>query len=161
MGSVLITINQTGQSAGVAGESREDLVTSSLVTLSNGDNTGITTFKWELVSKPTGSTAQLSDINAASPTFTPDVEGSYLVRLTISGNLTGTAVAAIKSASLDLRVPAKQETDELGGWEKALQAIINTLEAAGGGGGGGAHTLGGPTHLADSLADLNTKIKSE
>lgn len=106
-------------------------MTGALVTLANADSAGGTALEWELVSKPPGSTAQLSDINTASPTFTPDLEGSYLIRLTLDGGLDGTAVAAIKSAALDLRVPVSGETDELGGWEKAVQDIVDTLESAG------------------------------
>ena len=39
-------------------------------------------FGWALLSKPAGSTATLSAITAASPTFMPDLEGAYRFQLT-------------------------------------------------------------------------------
>jgi hypothetical protein len=39
-------------------------------------------FGWSLLSSPAGSTAALSSVTAASPTFTPDLEGTYVFELT-------------------------------------------------------------------------------
>ena len=41
-------------------------------------------FGWALVSAPTGSTAFLSSPTATNPSFTPDKEGPYVVRLTVT-----------------------------------------------------------------------------
>ncbi|MHB1045548.1 MAG: SMP-30/gluconolactonase/LRE family protein [Thermoanaerobaculia bacterium] len=41
-----------------------------------------TTWKWELVRRPTGSVAQLSSTTVRNPTFTPDVADVYVFRLT-------------------------------------------------------------------------------
>ncbi|MFM8666482.1 MAG: PKD domain-containing protein, partial [Betaproteobacteria bacterium] len=40
-------------------------------------------YRWELSSKPTGSTATLSDATVARPVITPDVQGTYTVRLIV------------------------------------------------------------------------------
>lgn len=47
----------------------------------NGD---AITFTWELVARPDGSQAQLSDPNAMKPTLTPDVAGDYRIELVVS-----------------------------------------------------------------------------
>ena len=41
-------------------------------------------YNWAFVSRPSGSSASLSGASTATPTFTPDVEGDYLVELTVS-----------------------------------------------------------------------------
>jgi len=58
---------------------------------SDPDGTPVT-LAWELVSKPAGSAAVLTGQTTATPTFTPDVAGSYVVRLTVS-NASGQAVS--------------------------------------------------------------------
>lgn len=42
------------------------------------------TFAWSLDSKPSGSTAALDNATAVKPTFTPDLEGTYNVSLSVS-----------------------------------------------------------------------------
>ena len=42
---------------------------------------------WQFTSRPDGSNASLSNENTLDPTFTTDVEGEYVVRLTISNDL--------------------------------------------------------------------------
>ncbi len=41
-------------------------------------------YTWSFVLTPTGSTAVLNDTSAESPTFTPDVEGTYALSLSVS-----------------------------------------------------------------------------
>ncbi len=43
-------------------------------------------YSWSFVSTPDGSTAALSDATSATPTFTPDVAGEYVIELTISND---------------------------------------------------------------------------
>ena len=45
------------------------------------------TFLWEIVERPAGSSAVLSDPSVVAPTFTPDVEGDYLVSLVVKDSL--------------------------------------------------------------------------
>lgn len=102
---------------------KEDYAIGDLVTLSNDDDTGVTTWAWTLYSKPEGSAAALSSGSAASPTFTADKEGSYLVKLTTNSGLGDEAqangVARIVTLHKLLKPPAKGETLEAGalGWQ--------------------------------------------
>jgi hypothetical protein len=58
------------------------------------------TYSWELVSKPQGSAAGLSNVNDERPTFVADVAGTYLVNLTVSdGSLSTTDSVVITAAS--------------------------------------------------------------
>ena len=48
------------------------------------------TFQWAFTSKPVSSQAQLSSASSPTPTFTPDVEGNYVLELTVSDGHGGT-----------------------------------------------------------------------
>jgi len=106
--------------------SRSDLTLSTLVSLSNSDNTGVTSWFWEFVSKPPGSTATLSTPTASVSTFTPDKVGSYLIKLTVNGSTSNIEVAAVRTTNLNIRIPATEETDEFDesgnttGWSSAI-----------------------------------------
>ena len=50
---------------------------------SDPDGTGLT-YSWSFQSRPTGSSATLSGATTATPSFTPDVGGEYVARLTVS-----------------------------------------------------------------------------
>ncbi|MBX2842679.1 MAG: hypothetical protein KTR26_12990, partial [Flammeovirgaceae bacterium] len=45
------------------------------------------TFSWIISSKPSGSTAALSGANGENPTFTPDVEGEYVISLSVNNTI--------------------------------------------------------------------------
>ena len=82
-----IVFNQTGAPAGVAGKARSDFVTGQPVTCTNSPVVVGTTFAWELVDVPIRSAlVRGTTSTAASFVFTPDVKGTYLVRLTINGS---------------------------------------------------------------------------
>lgn len=51
-------------------------------------------FSWRIVSAPAGSTASLGAATTATPTFTPDRSGSYVVELTVS-DAAATAIATV------------------------------------------------------------------
>lgn len=132
------------------------------ITLSNANNTDVVTWLWELVSKPASSTAVLSSSTAASPTFTADRQGSYLVRLTVNAGLSdttfGTGLAAVLHERTGLRVPAAQEAGEAGaaGWASAVNALLALLDARSADPGlilaanttGGTLTHGAPVRLS-------------
>jgi len=62
----------------------------------NGDPV---TYTWTLVSRPQGSIAALTDATAQSPSFTPDLEGQYVVSLVASdGKLSSAAATATLTA---------------------------------------------------------------
>ena len=58
MPSIQIIITQSGV-PGAFNESRSDIITGSVVTLSNDDNDGATHWKWEFINKPSGSSANI------------------------------------------------------------------------------------------------------
>ena len=128
MVSIGIIITQSGVS-GATGESREDIVIGSQVTLSNIDSSGVTSYKWEIVGKPYASSAVLSSTTASIVTFTPDVIGSYLIQLTINNQLKQRVVAAILTSRYGIRIPASGEGEEIhGGSFKAITEAVRTLE---------------------------------
>jgi len=45
------------------------------------------TFVWSFVSRPAGSAAALSNVNAVKPTFVADVAGSYVIQLVVSDGI--------------------------------------------------------------------------
>lgn len=54
------------------------------------------TFTWTVVSRPTGSTAEIASASAAVASFTPDLEGVYVVQLAVSdGEFTSTDTATL------------------------------------------------------------------
>lgn len=120
----------------VAG-SDDDLPINVLVQLSNADVGGETSYSWTIADKPPGSIAALSNPLIENPTFTPDVEGSYLLRLVVNGSAsyTDTAIAAVRSLKTRERVPAAGETDEVDtadGWAGTTGAssYLRRLDAA-------------------------------
>jgi len=125
-----IIINQSGKPAGSPSTSRDDLETGTLVTLTNA--TAESTYLWELLSKPVGSSASLSGATLPTATFTPDVTGSYRIRLTTNGSEVDIRIGAVKTANLDIRKPATDEEtefDSTDGWGAAHQAMIDTLDS--------------------------------
>jgi hypothetical protein len=150
-----IVINQVGKPAGVPGVSREDLSLDVPVVLTNGHNSGVVAWNWRLMSKPDGSLAGLNTPTASSASFIPDAYGSYLIELLVNGRTRTTAIAAVKTSFLALRLPAKGETNELGGWAKALNASTQQMETGveeEGGGGGGHHHI---THENGGTDQIN------
>jgi len=154
-----IVISQAGNPppGGYVSGSRTDLDTSGLVTLTNEDNTGVISWTWKLISIPDGSSVSLSGGATSTATFTPDVDGSYLIQLAVNGHIKARAVGSVLTSN-NIRLIARGETDEVeGSWTQAVNNNFVLLEALGAG-GVGAHALGGSVHTADSLADLNSKI---
>ena len=72
-----------GKSVNLDGSSSSD---------ANGD---ALTFGWSLTTKPTGSTSALSSASSAKPTFTPDVEGTYVATLTVNDGKLSSAPATV------------------------------------------------------------------
>lgn len=148
MAAALIRIDQASHPTtptGLAGRSRDDIVLNSLVTLNNQDNTGVRSWRWEIIDQPNVTTPiALSDPTSPVPTFTPVDEGSYLIQLTVNEGRRGEVqrlIVAIRDAAGN-RVPAAGEQAEANwddasgnpnprGWQPEMRRII---EAAGGGG---------------------------
>lgn len=93
--AALIAFSQAGGGpSDSAGRAVEGGVTAQVVTCTNGDNTNVGSWKWELLDKPRGSSLTLGTIGTSSTlTFTPDVGGGcYRIRLTVKDN-SGTIIA--------------------------------------------------------------------
>ena len=97
-------------SAPVANAGAAQSVTTGAVVTLNGTgstdaNNDTLTYRWTLASKPTSSTAALSSVTAASPTFTADLAGTYVATLIVndgkvdSSNLGTVAVTAAAANS--------------------------------------------------------------
>jgi len=105
------------------------------VTFSNQNNTGVTTWKWELLDIPAASSATLTAPTAATTNLTLDKQGSYLVRLTVNEGLAtqdiNAAVAAIRQVRSRIRVPAAGESLEVNatdGWAAARNRDLIKLD---------------------------------
>ncbi len=122
MAASLITITQSS-STSAGGTSRDDIVISSLVTLANANDSNVRSWRWVLVERPRDSAAVLSNVTAPSPTFTPDVNGSYLIQLQVNGGSavgeTNRVLVAVRNTAVitgglitATRFVAASETDE-------------------------------------------------
>ncbi len=55
-----------------------------LVQLDGNASTGVSSYSWSFVTVPAGSTAVFSDAAIVNPTFTPDINGTYVVELNVT-----------------------------------------------------------------------------
>lgn len=112
--------------------SRDDLVLSLPVTMLNQNNTGVVSWAWTLIDKPTGSAASIASPTASSTTFIPDIVGTYLIHLSVNGGASqDQRGAAIKTANLHYRIPAATESTEFDayrGWAIATNAALKALD---------------------------------
>lgn len=108
-------------------------------TLSNFDDTGILGHRWTLVDRPIGSAAALSSTSLPTVTLTPDIEGTYLVRLQ---TYTDAAREVLEDADeqvvgvrfaepFDWLIPAAGETTQQNarGWAEARERAIRDVHA--------------------------------
>lgn len=69
---------------------------------SNSSTTeGTLTYLWEFDSTPSGSSAAIQNATTVNPTFTPDVEGDYTVKLTVSNGSSSANDKVTVTASAD------------------------------------------------------------
>lgn len=83
-GAIIVPDQPTGAGAGTPGVSRSDLWQGRALQLSVGVG-GNTTFLWELVTLPPGSGSTLTGSTLSTASFTPDVRGTYRLKLTTNG----------------------------------------------------------------------------
>lgn len=142
MGAAQIRIDQPTHPTvpvGQPGVARDDLVLGQPVVARNSNDMDVLRWVWALVDKPAGSAAALSSTTSPTVSFTPDVEGSYLLQLAVNDGLGGEVdlkIAAVRN-SLGYRYPATGET--LGsvnwptngdkGWGKDAEQILRGARA--------------------------------
>lgn len=120
---------------GTAG-SRADLVLGVPVSLTNTDNTGVIAWAWVFVTIPPGSAASISGANTLAASFTPDVVGSYLIRLTVlsaSDSDMDEKIGAVLTPNLHMRIPATKEGgqfDSVNGWASAFYDDLSRIDTA-------------------------------
>jgi len=146
MPGAVITIDQDrdiGFSAGTAGEARNDLWLSRTIR-PHCDTGGITTFAWSLLDIPPGSTATVANSTTNTPSFTPDLSGSYRLQLVTDGGGAGNVQVLICAVLYDTngmllgrgwRSPAVGETSDENnfggqtrGWAPDFEFILGDLE---------------------------------
>lgn len=120
------------------GGSNTDLPLNVTVNLTNVDAGGETSYEWTLLSQPEGAQDNFLDSGMlvstlAAPQFTPNKEGSYLIRLIVNKGLVDEAQNQVIAAVLELqtgnRIPAALETTEVdpsSGW--AYSAVNDILQ---------------------------------
>ena len=84
------------------------------------------TYSWAIASAPKGSTARLANTTSAKPSFTPDIGGSYAVRLVVNDGkvdsaaelvtITATANAAVALGNGSLHAGAISTAKEVDTW---------------------------------------------
>lgn len=111
------------------------LTLGSVVSLDNSNNGGELTYLWEFLDMPAGSLTTFSNPAIQNPTFTPDSEGTYLIRLTVNATLatevTNTVIAAIAQLKTGMRIPAAGETTEEStsrGWAENVNENLQLLD---------------------------------
>lgn len=87
-GAVIVADQPTGAGSGVPGTARNDLWLSQPVLLSVATS-GNSTYEWELIDKPPGSSTALGTPKASTSDFTPDLVGTYRIRLITNGGGAG------------------------------------------------------------------------
>lgn len=110
------------------------LASTPTVTFSLADSMNVTSYSWQFIDIPTGSSAALSSSTAAAPTFTPDVDGTYLVQCTVNGGEDYARNAiAFTTERKALRKPASGETvefDQADGWKAAIEQLFDIVEVS-------------------------------
>jgi len=150
MAPPLILIDQAGLPAGTPGQSRRDVVVGVPVQLADPANPVTSVYLWELVTPPL-SASVLDDPASATPTFTPDVPGAYLIFVTVNGvefsftlDSDGNRISSQGGCGIEL--PNTTLGNGIGeslqfspiGWGERFDELWPFLDAirAGGGGGG-------------------------
>jgi hypothetical protein len=123
----------TGNSVPVADAGPDiDVYTGNLVSLDGGNSSDADTdalsYNWEFIYQPGGSTALLVDAITATPDFTPDLDGIYVISLFVNDGTVDSVVDTmiVSSTTLNLAPVANAGVDQ----EVPIKALV-TLDGSG------------------------------
>ncbi len=125
----VVTISSPPAPVANAGPDRT-VLTGTLVTLDgSGSSTsnGVSpTFRWSFTSMPAGSAASLSSTTAVHPTFTPDLDGTYVISLVVNDAQTDSAADTVTITATNASPIANAGPDQT-----VLKGTLVTLDGSG------------------------------
>jgi len=128
-----VTVNVSGANStpvAVPGIS-QNVTVATLVTLdgtaSSDANFDFITYRWNIITKPTGSTSALSSLSSPKPSFTPDKEGVYVMTLIVNDGKVDSEVAA---TSVTVSAANSAPVANAGNNQTVLRTAIVTLSGA-------------------------------
>jgi hypothetical protein len=102
-----------------------------LVTLdgsaSSDANFDFLTYRWNIITKPTGSTSALSSLSSSKPTFTPDKVGVYVLTLIVNDGKVDSEVVA---TSITVSAANSAPVANAGNNQTVLRTAVVTLSGA-------------------------------
>ena len=128
-----------GAGLGTPGEGRKDLtLVGGVVNLSDteGANSGAS-YVHSLLEKPEGSSTTIINPTTSTPSFTPDVTGSYKIQTVVDGTYTTIIILAVSLPVTISRIPAfgelageYNEAGQTKGWHPDLTDFMRNVDAA-------------------------------
>lgn len=134
--SIAVTVSVTAAIANAtpvaAAGPVQNVITGTLVTLNGSGSTDangdLLTFNWAFSTKPVSSAAQLLGATTAAPTFTPDIDGTYVVQLTVND---GQVSSVIDSVTIMSSTPNAAPVANAGPDQNVITGTLVTLNGGG------------------------------
>ena len=105
--TVTITTTNTAPVANAGANQKVDI--GSLVQINGAGSTDVDgdtlTYKWSLITVPTGSTAALSNVSVVNPVFTADRQGTYVAQLIVNDGKVDSAAAIVTITTNEPQAP--------------------------------------------------------
>jgi len=105
------------------------------VAVTNVNNGGEVSYLWEWLDRPENSAAAFANPAVQTTSFVADVEGTYVIRLTVNAaradERTNTVIAAVSQVLTEDRIPGATETTQantMRGWAEAVNRWLKRLD---------------------------------